>query len=82
MTAKYRVDYMPPIDDEERLAVKQCAHGLANAEQQKMALKWIVENAGMAYDSVYLPSERDSAFASGRRAVGLWLVSIMNRPLK
>lgn len=82
MTTKYRVDFMPPIDDEERLAIKQLGYGLANAEQQKMAIKWIVEKAGMTYDSVHFPSERDSAFASGRRAVGLMIVSIQNTPLK
>ena len=57
------------------LAIKGLANGTANDAQQKRALNWIVETLCGTYDLSYRPlSDRDTAFAEGRRFVGLQLV--------
>jgi hypothetical protein len=43
-------------------------------------MRWIIERAAATYELSYRPSERDTAFAEGRRAVGLRLVTIINMP--
>jgi len=61
------------------LAIKGVASGTANAEQQKAAMKWIVEDLCRTYDLSYRPnSDRDTAFAEGKRSVGLVLVEEIN----
>lgn len=56
-------------------AIQAVAHGRASEEQQKRAIKWIVEAGAMTYDETFHPdSERASAFMQGRRFVGMQIV--------
>lgn len=61
------------------MALKALQAGTATKEQQVRALKWIVETCSDCYNLSYDPdSERDSAFAEGKRHVGLQIVKILN----
>ena len=69
-----------PYDDHDVAAVK----ALANDPAHKRALDWIIHAAAGTYDLSFRPGndgERDTAFAEGRRFVGLSLVKIINTPI-
>lgn len=62
-------------------ALKALAAGTANEGQQKRAVEWLIYAAARTYDATFIPdSERESAYAEGRRAVGLELVKLINLP--
>lgn len=64
-----------PHEPPDTAAIQALARGEAAPHQQIHALKWIVEVAAGTYDQSYRPnSERESAFAEGRRFVGLQIV--------
>ena len=53
------------------------ARGEAAPEQQRRALDWIIREAAGTYDLSYRPdSERATAFAEGKRFVGLQIVKL------
>ena len=55
-------------------AIQALTRGEATPYQQKRALDWIITSAG-TYDVSYRPSsDRDTAFAEGKRFVGLQVV--------
>lgn len=59
-------------------AIKALANGTATPDQQQRALKWIIENVCATYDLSYRPnSERDTAFAEGKRHCGLQVVKML-----
>lgn len=61
------------------LAIKSVAAGTANEGQQRLAMKWIIEELCGTYDLSYRPqSDRDTTFAEGKRYVGLQLVREIN----
>lgn len=56
-------------------AVQQVICGEADSAAQKRAMAWIINNVCGTYDLEFRPdSERDSAFASGKRFVGLQII--------
>ena len=57
-------------------AVRALMDGVATPEQQKRALKWIVETAAGTYEFHYYSGERDTAFALGRAFVGQQVVKM------
>ena len=58
-------------------AIQALNRGDATPEQQRRALRYIVEVVAGTYDQSFRPdSERDTAFAEGRRFVGLTLVKL------
>jgi len=64
-------------EDADIGAFKSLVLGEATEEQQRRALKFIVEEICKTYDLSYRPdSERDSAFAEGKRFVGLQIVKL------
>ena len=64
-----------PYDEAITGAMKALAAGNANEGQQQRALKWIIEIVSGAYDQTYRSdSTHDTAFAEGKRFVGLQLV--------
>jgi hypothetical protein len=74
-----------PYDEADTYAIKALAAGVANEGQQKRALKWIIESLCGTYDLSFRPGpegDRDTAFAEGRRSVGLQLVKQINLVLK
>jgi hypothetical protein len=68
-----------PYEDADASAIKALAAGTASAAQQQRALDWIVHKACATYDLSFRPGEggeRDSAFAEGKRFVGLQVVKM------
>ena len=63
-------------------AIQALAKGLATPEAQRQAIKCIVEEISGTYAMTYDPeSDRQSAFAEGRRSVGRAIVGIINSNL-
>ena len=58
-------------------ALQALSQGTASEGQQKAALKWIIDNAAGTYDLEYRSDQRDHAFVSGRRFVGLQIVKML-----
>lgn len=72
--------YTPPkFQPADAYALKALQTGTANEAQQKRALDWIIRSAAWTYEQTYSPaSDRDTAFAEGRRFVGLQIVKLLN----
>lgn len=51
-------------------AIQALVRGDADGDQQRRALKWIVEVACRTYDLPYFDDDRDTAFACGKMFVG------------
>ena len=71
-----RVTAPPPYLPPEWLpadasAIQALVRGDATPEQQQRAINWIVYAAAATNDLEYRTEDRDHAFASGRRFVGL-----------
>lgn len=69
------------VDEFEYAALRALQAGNATAEQQRVALKCIVEKMSGAYDVSFRHGEggdRDTAFAEGRRFVGLQIIRHLN----
>src|SRR5215207_4209413 len=74
-----------PADYEDATvyAFKAMARGEANSHQQERVLQWLVAEACRTYDLSYRPGDqgdRSTAFAEGRRFVGLQIVKMVNYP--
>jgi hypothetical protein len=74
----------PPADEPVRpsitaaAALQALADGTATAMQQKLALKWIIEQAAMTYFNPYRrDSARDTDFSLGRQFVGQQIVGAL-----
>lgn len=73
----------PAIDYEVALAVRALREGAASDHQQLVALDWIITQAAGTYAASFRPGadgDRATAFAEGRRFVGLQIVGILNMP--
>lgn len=70
-----------PAEPADFYAIQALANGNANDGQQQRAIAFIVNVLCGTYDLSYRPGElageRDTAFAEGRRFVGLQLVRLM-----
>lgn len=66
-----------PYEIPDVAAVQALEKGTATPEQQRRALAWMVNNACGTYDLEYRTDQRDHAFASGRRFVGLQVVKML-----
>lgn len=75
-----------PVDYSESdvLAMKALATGTANESQQKQAIDWLIRVAAGTYELSFRSDadggERETAFAEGRRFVGLQVVKMVNMP--
>ena len=66
-------------DAEDGYAIQAVMSGRASEAQQRHAMTFIVYHICGTYDLSYRPtSDRDTAFAEGKRRVGLQLVKFMN----
>ena len=68
------------FDDADAAAIQALGRGSASTDQQKRALDWIITKCCATYDMSYRPGEdgvRDTAFAEGRRFVGLQVVKLL-----
>ncbi len=72
-------DYHPVHDIE---ALKALALGKASEGQQVRALKWILEQACQTYELSFRSDadggDRETAFAEGKRHVGMQIVKLIN----
>jgi len=63
-------------------AIKAVYRGDADAFQQRQVLDWIINNAAGAYELSFRSDadggERETAFAEGRRFVGMQIVKLVN----
>lgn len=60
-------------------AIQALVRGDASPEQQRRAIDYIIKDIAGTYDMSYRPeSDRDTAFAEGKRFVGLQLVKAVN----
>lgn len=67
-----------PYDDADMAALKALRDGTAQPHQQQRALAWVVQACG-TYGPSFIPGdERASAFAEGRRWIGLQIVKLIN----
>lgn len=77
----YAPPWLPPSWElADSSALKALERGDANQDQQQRALKWILNSACATYDMSYRPGgdgDRDTAFAEGRRFVGLNIVKLL-----
>lgn len=74
----------PAFEDADVAAVQALERGNASPDQQKRALRWIIEKGAGTYDLSYRPGtegQRDTDFAEGRRFVGLQLVKLLKLKL-
>jgi hypothetical protein len=58
-------------------AMQALQNGTANDDQQRRALRWIIEKAAGTYDFSFYPGERETSFALGRVFVGQQVVKLM-----
>ena len=69
----------------EVVAIQALSDGVANDEQQRIALRWIIEEAGFAYQQSYFPGgedgRRDTDFAEGRRFVANSIIKLIKMPM-
>lgn len=75
------VELPAALDDAEYAALRALQAGNAGPEQQRQALRCIVEKMSGAYEVSYRHGEsgdRDTAFAEGRRFVGLQIIRQLN----
>jgi len=77
---KPKAAYHPaPWENHEAEAIQALFDGRATPDQQRTALKWILDGACALYDLSYRPGpegERDTSLAEGRRFVGLQIVKL------
>ena len=71
--------WLPPNFELHHVAALQAlSRGQANEDQQKEALDWIITECCKTYDMSYRPdSDRDTAFAEGKRFVGANIVRLL-----
>ena len=69
----------PLPDKATHRAVQALAQGDAGPEDQKRAIRWIIEEAAMTYDEPFRPGMPDAVnYVLGRRSVGLAIVKCIN----
>lgn len=82
MARKIADPLIVPLNKHDVYAIKALREGKANPEQQKQALDFIIRDLAGTYDLSYRPggeeASRATAFAEGRRFVGLKLVLMVN----
>lgn len=72
----------PAWDLPDAGAIQALARGEANDAQQKRALDYIIRSLAGTYDLSYRSGKSDdTAFAEGRRFVGLQIVKLINANL-
>lgn len=70
-------------DEADIYAMQALGAGVASVDQQKRALNWLLHKVCGTYDETYFAdSERNTAYAQGKRHVGLQIVKAINLPSK
>lgn len=69
---------IPKWENADAYAIQALEKGVASPEQQKRALRWIIERACLTYDFCDKPEDdRLSAIFDGRRFAGLQIVKLV-----
>lgn len=69
---------IPKFEDADAYAIQALERGQASPEQQKRALRWIIDCACLTYDFCDKPdSDRLAAIFDGRRFAGLQIVKLI-----
>jgi predicted YcjX-like family ATPase len=70
------------VSKAQATAIRAIQEGVANAEQQKLALDWIIRAACRTYEPSYC-NERthDAAFIEGQRFAGNQIIAILTAKL-
>ena len=72
--------YTPPdYNYSEVVAIQALIRGQADEEQQRIAMKWIIEKCCATYDMSFYPGEdgdRLTAFDEGKRMVGNRIIKL------
>jgi hypothetical protein len=75
---KREIWHPPQYAKADIYAVQALENGIANAEQQKRALDWIITTASSTYDEPFRPDQGDvTNYMLGRRSVGLAIVKLL-----
>ena len=61
----------------DAVSFQALARGDASEAQQRRALNWLMYSATGLYDSDYRPDQREHAFVSGRRNIGLQIMKLL-----
>jgi hypothetical protein len=70
-----------PYTSDDIYALQNLAKGKAGEHQQKRVLAWIINSACATYEPEFIPdSESETAYAGGKRWVGLQIVKLINMP--
>ena len=83
---KPRIPAWQPVetDPDDAEALKALVRGDASEEQQRRAVNWFITKAAGTYDLSFRSDaeggDRETAFAEGRRFVGLQAVKLINMP--
>lgn len=67
---------LPSYDIADVSAIQAVLSGTAEEDQQRRAMKWIIESAANMYGFQYYPNDRDTNFALGRAFVGQIIVGV------
>lgn len=72
--------HLPPQYEVKHISAFQALErGEATDHQQKLALEWLILRASAVNDQSYWPdSDRATAFAEGRRFVGLQIMKLLS----
>lgn len=71
--------FLAPWEPADASAMRALERGEATPEQQKRALSWIINVGAATYNQSFTPGQPDaSAFAEGRRYVGLQIVKLLH----
>ena len=66
-----------PFDRNDAIAIRALTDGVASADQQKRALKWIVNGAAMLTSQSFVAGQADvTAFNEGRRCVAKQIIHL------
>ena len=67
----------PPYTLADASAMQALEQGNASSEQQKRALKWLIETCSGTYEFNFYTTDRDTSFALGRTFVGQQTVKLL-----
>ena len=66
-----------PYEVADVSAIQALQDGSANPDQQKRALRWLIERASGTYEAHFYPEDRFTTFALGRAYVGQQVVKML-----
>lgn len=73
-----------PFSKQEQMAFRALLEGNASADQQKLALNWMINIGARTYDVPFQlddESNRQTVFMCGRAFVGKRIVTMLNGPV-